>query len=86
MNIYGMLMIYLNKADCIPLVEPDMKQILLKSGMTSADSSFKKSILAAVGGPTTMNVQRRANLNNLDKLMVTRTFKYCQWKKLHVKL
>lgn len=74
MNIYGTL-INPNKTDCIPLGEPDVKQILLKRGMTSADSSFKKSILAAVGGPTAMNVQRRANLNNLDKLMVTWTFK-----------
>lgn len=70
MNIYGTLVIYLNKTDCIPLVETDMKQILLKSGMTFADSSFK-SILAAVGRPAIVNVQRRANLNNLDKLMVT---------------
>lgn len=68
-------MIYLNKTDCIPLVETDMKQILLKSGMTFADSSFfKKSILATVGRPAIVNVQRRANLNN-HKLMVTWTFK-----------
>lgn len=48
MNTYRTLMICLNKTDYIPLVEQDIKQILSKSGMTFADSSFKNSILAAV--------------------------------------
>lgn len=42
MNIYGTLMIYLTKTDRIPLVKPGMKQILLKSGRTFADSSSRR--------------------------------------------
>lgn len=75
MNIHQTLMTYLNKTDYIPLVKPDMKQILFKRGMTFVDSSFKKNILAAVGRPAIMKVQRRVSLSSLAKLIVAEAFK-----------
>lgn len=56
------------------LIEPDIKQILLSNGLTFSDSSFEKSILAAVGRLAITNVQSRANCSS-DQLMVAWTFK-----------
>lgn len=68
-------MIYLDKTDYIPLVKPDMTQILFKRGMMFVDSSFEKNILASMGRAAITNVQRRANLSSLDKPVVAWAFK-----------
>lgn len=68
-------MIYLNKAEYIPLVEPDIKQIFSSSGMTFSDSAFKEIILTAVGTQAITNDQRRASCRAPDKLMFAWSFK-----------
>lgn len=70
-----MLMIYLNKTEYIPLVEPDIKQIFSSNGMTFSDSAFKEIILTAVGTQAITNDQRRACCRAPDKLMFAWTFK-----------